>query len=127
MQLSYKKTNFRSACSISCALEIIGDRWTLLIIRDILFGESKSFGDFRSSPERIATNILSNRLEKLVSYGILKKSVNKENRLKYDYELTDIGLGLEPIIRAIGEWGHTTIDGSRSIDSFLEINQSSTS
>ena len=124
MQLSYKETKFRSACSISCALEIIGDKWTLLIIRDILFGKSKSFGDFRSSPEKIASNILSDRLEKLVSHGILKKRVNKENRLKFDYELTEIGLELEPIIRAIGEWGHSTIKGTRSIDSFLEMDQS---
>lgn len=120
MQLSYKETKFRSACSISCALEIIGDKWTLLIIRDILFGMSKSFGDLRSSPERIATNILSDRLEKLVAHGILKKSVNKENRLKYDYELTEMGLELEPVIRAIGHWGHTSIEGTVSIESFLD-------
>ncbi len=120
MQLSYKETNFRSSCSISCALEIIGDKWTLLIIRDILFAGSKSFGEFLSSPEKIASNILSDRLEKLVSNGILKKSVNKENRLKFDYDLTETGKDLEPIIKAIGEWGHTSIDGTRSLESFLE-------
>lgn len=123
MQLSYRKTNFRSACSISCALEIIGDKWTLLIIRDIMFGKSKSFGEFLSSPEKIASNILSKRLEKLVSHGILEKTVNNENRLKFDYELTEMGKELEPVIRAIGEWGHEAIKGTVSVESFLKLDK----
>ena len=116
MQLKYNKNNNRSNCSISCALEIIGDKWTLLIIRNIIIGKSKSFGDFRASPEKIASNILSDRLEKMVSNGILKKRVNKENKLKFDYTLTKVGKELEPVIMAISTWGHQTIKGTISAE-----------
>ena len=114
MQLKYNKNKYRSNCSISCALEIIGDKWTLLIIRDIIIGETKSFGDFRSSPEKIASNILSDRLEKMVSYGILIKRVNKKNKLKFDYTLSKIGKELEPVMMAISKWGHQSINGTQS-------------
>jgi DNA-binding HxlR family transcriptional regulator len=114
MQLNYNKNNNRSNCSISCALEIVGDKWTLLIIRDIIIGKSRSFGEFRNSPEKIASNILSDRLDKMVSNGILNKKSNKENKLKFDYTLTKMGEELEPIIIAISKWGAQSIKGTIS-------------
>ena len=116
MQLRYNENDNRSNCSVSCALDIIGDKWTLLIIRNIIIAGSKSFGDFRASPEKIASNILSDRLEKMVSSGILNKRVNKKNKLKFDYTLTKMGKELEPVIMAISKWGNQSIKGTVSAE-----------
>ena len=116
MQLNYTKKDFRSECSISCALEILGDKWTLLIVRDALYLKSESFGRFRSSPEKIASNILTDRLERMVKYGIMEKSNNPDNKLKFDYRLTDRGMQLEPILLAIGKWGSENIQGTCSVE-----------
>ena len=112
MQVNLSDIDFRSKCAISCALEIIGDKWTLLIIRDAIFMNSESFGEFCSSPEKIASNILSDRLEKLVSFGLMEKTKNPDNKLKYDYGLTDKGKKLEPILFALGKWGYEHIRGT---------------
>ena len=115
MQLNRNDLNFRSECSISCALEILGDRWTLIIIRDALFANSTSFGQFRASPEKIASNILTDRLEKLVKYGIMEKNKNAGNKLKFDYTLTERGQQLKPVLFAIGKWGSVNIEGTKDV------------
>ncbi|MDX5586201.1 MAG: helix-turn-helix domain-containing protein [Aureibaculum sp.] len=119
MQLKYTKQNFRSPCSISCVLDILGDKWTLLIVRDALFKGYTSFGQFRDSTEKIASNILSNRLEKLVSNGVLTKNKNPENGLKYDYELTEVGHKLKPVLLIIGDWGFENIDGVNNVQDII--------
>ena len=119
MQLSYKKKKFRSPCSISCALEIIGDKWTLLIVRDALFKGFTSFTQFRNSTEKIASNILTDRLEKLVLNGILTKNKNLTNQLKYDYKPTDIGWSLKPILLALGKWGFENIEGTNNVENII--------
>lgn len=116
MQVNKNNFNSRSNCSISCALDLLGDKWTLIIIRDAIFLGSKSFGEFSSSPEKIASNILTNRLEKLVSFGILSKSQNADNKLKIDYTLTDRGKQLEPILLALGKWGYSNIKGTNNVE-----------
>lgn len=113
MQLKNSIINFRSKCAISCGLEILGDKWTLLIVRDALFFKSTTFGEFRGSTEKIATNILTDRLEKLVRYGIMDKKKNLENKLKYDYSLTERGRQLKPVLMAIGKWGYEHIEGTQ--------------
>ena len=123
MQLRYAKHEFRSPCSISCALEILGDKWTLLIVRDALFKGYNSFGQFRDSTEKIASNILSNRLDKLVSNGILTKNKNPENGLKYDYELTEVGYKLKPVLLIIGDWGLENIDGVNNVQDIIELHK----
>ena len=105
MQPKINKNNFRSQCSISCALEIIGDKWTLLIIRDAMILGKTSFNEFRNSKEKIASNILANRLAKLVDYGIFEKKENADKKSKIDYILTDLGRSLKPILIEIGNWG----------------------
>lgn len=120
MQLNFNDGVFRSECAISCALEILGDKWTLLIIRDALYVKSTSFGQFRSSPEKIASNILTDRLERLVGYGILEKTNNPDNKLKFDYTLTDRGKELEPILMAISDWGHKHVKGTCSVEEQLK-------
>jgi DNA-binding HxlR family transcriptional regulator len=116
MQVKRDKLKFRSPCSISCALDLLGDKWTLIIIRDAIILGSKSFGEFSSSPEKIATNILTDRLEKLVSYGIFNKTRNLHNKLKFDYILTDRGKQLEPVLLALGKWGYSHIEGTNDVE-----------
>ena len=115
MQLNIENINARSKCSISCTLDLIGDKWSLLIIRDALFLNKQSFNEFRNSAEKIASNILTNRMEKLVKYGIMNKTRNADNKLKFDYLLTDKGMKLKPIIEALGEWGFNHIDGTNNV------------
>ena len=120
MQLNYKNLNARSKCSISCTLEIIGDKWTLLIVRDALYLGKTSFNEFRYSPEKIASNILTNRLEKLVQWGIMSKTQNADNKLKFDYILTERGLQLKPILLALGKWGKDCIRGTNDVQKEVE-------
>ena len=96
--------DFRCQCPISSALDIIGDKWTLLIIRDMLFDHKKTFTDFSSSAESIATNILSARLKLLEEAGIVKKSKMIGNQKSNKYTLTQKGLSLLPIITEITLW-----------------------
>ena len=95
----------RSDCPISCSLEVFGDRWSLLIIRDIMLRGKMSFSEFLESEEKIATNILSNRLTVLEAEHILAKKVSPENRSKFIYSLTEKGVDLLPIVIEIMDWG----------------------
>jgi len=79
-------------------LDLIGDRWVLLIIRDIIFRQKSYFGDFANSKESIATNVLSDRLKRLEEQGIISKKQDEDNLSKYIYSLTDMGLDLLPIM-----------------------------
>jgi DNA-binding HxlR family transcriptional regulator len=96
--------DFRCQCPISSALDIIGDKWTLLIIRDMLFDHKKTFKDFSASAESIASNILSARLKLLEEAGIIRKDKMEGNQKSNIYTLTEKGLGLLPIIAEITLW-----------------------
>lgn len=95
----------RSDCPISCSLDVFGDKWSLLIIRDIMLRGKMSYSEFLESEEKIATNILANRLNVLVSENILSKRVSPDNKSKYIYSLTEKGVDLLPIIIEIMDWG----------------------
>ena len=95
----------RSDCPISCCLEVIGDRWSLLIIRDIMLRGKMSYSEFLLSEEKIATNILVNRLSILETAHILSKQVSPTNKSKFIYHLTDKGIDLLPIIIEMMDWG----------------------
>jgi DNA-binding HxlR family transcriptional regulator len=95
----------RSSCPVSLGLEVFGDRWTLLIIRDLMFAEKRHFREFLSSDEKISTRILTNRLGALVEEGILTKSGDPTHKQKAVYSLTEKGITLLPIIAQIGIWG----------------------
>ena len=99
---------FRSNCPINCALEIVGDKWTLLILRDMLVGNKRTFKEFSSSDEGIATNILSNRLALLEEHGLITKSQFPNNRKSNIYTPTKRGIDLLPIILEMAVWslGH---------------------
>ena len=94
----------RSPCPVACALDLFGDKWTLLVIRDLVLGRNR-FKDFTSSPEGIPTNILSDRLERLMQGGLIKQIPATEGGKRMAYELTEKGISLRPILMAIRDWG----------------------
>jgi len=103
----------RSVCPVSCTLDVIGDKWTLLVVRDMLCGKS-SFKDFLQSPERIATNILADRLEKLVSAGLAERFVPEGASQRASYRLTDPGRSLAPVLESCKKWGLRWIEGTEA-------------
>ena len=92
-------------------LDVIGDKWTLLVIRDMACGK-RHFNDFCRSPERIATNILADRLERLVAQGLAEKYSSADDAGRDAYRLTAKGKSLRPVLSAIAEWGLSNIKGT---------------
>ena len=94
----------RSDCPIACTLDLIGDRWTLLIVRDLFKGKHR-FSEFLGSDEGIKTNILTDRLKRLERSGLVKRSRYQEHPPRYEYHLTAEGRSLSTVVRAIFAWG----------------------
>lgn len=94
----------RSDCPISCTLDVLGDKWSLLIMRDLLFFDRNSFGAFLLSDEKIARNILSDRLEELVTKGFIVKEVSLVNKSKFLYYPTRKGVDLVPLLLQLAAW-----------------------
>ncbi|TLD72512.1 helix-turn-helix transcriptional regulator [Phragmitibacter flavus] len=94
----------RSPCPVACALDLFGDKWTLLVIRDLVLGRNR-FKDFIGSPEGIPTNILSDRLERLLGADVIRQIPVADGSKRFAYELTDKGIALRPILRALRDWG----------------------
>ncbi|MBV8414004.1 MAG: helix-turn-helix transcriptional regulator [Verrucomicrobia bacterium] len=103
---------WRSACPVARTLDLLGDRWSLLIVRDMLFGSSK-FQQFLASPENIPTNVLSSRLKMLESSGLIQATLYQRHPPRFAYTLTEKGKKLAPVIRAIADWGGSNIRNSR--------------
>jgi DNA-binding HxlR family transcriptional regulator len=99
-----KKIVYRSRCPISTALDIFGDRWTLLVIRDLLFNGKSTYGEFLDSEEKIATNILADRLALLEVAGIILKEKHPASKAKVLYRLTQKGIDLIPVLVEIISW-----------------------
>jgi len=94
----------RSPCPVAFSLDIFGDRWTLLVIRDLFFGRTR-FKEFAASPEGIPTNILTDRLERLLARGIIEQIPAKDGTKRLAYSLTKKGKALGPVLRAMRDWG----------------------
>jgi DNA-binding HxlR family transcriptional regulator len=94
----------RSACAISMALDAIGDKWSLLILRDLMFTNKRSYGELQSSDEKIATNILAARLQSLEANGLIRKTVDPDNGRRNLYYLTEKGIDLLPVIIELRQW-----------------------
>ena len=94
-----------SGCPIDYGLDIFGDRWTLLVIRDLLFVHKRHFKDLMQSPERIASNILTARLKKLEERGLIERSADPDNRKQVIYTLTEKGRDLTPVLVEMIRWG----------------------
>jgi DNA-binding HxlR family transcriptional regulator len=95
----------RSTCPISAALEVLGDRWSLLIVRDMMFGGARTYTDFLASDEGIATNILANRLSKLQASGIITGARDPRDGRSLVYRLTAKGIDLAPVLMELSAWG----------------------
>jgi len=98
------KEDIRSHCAVNYGVEVFGDRWSLLIIRDIVFAGKKTYGEFLKSEEGIATNVLASRLAFLEAQGILSKAPSPQDGRKDFYTLTEKGLDLIPIALSIVTW-----------------------
>lgn len=108
--------NERSDCPINLTLEVIGDKWTLLIIRDIIFGNRRHFRELLTkSNEGISTNILADRLKTLTSEGILTREDDPTHKQKGIYSLTEKGIALLPILAEMGAWGYKYLPVSEEL------------
>lgn len=103
----------RSPCPVSCALEIFGDRWTLLVIRDLILGRSR-FKDFLASPEGIPTNILTDRLKRLLEHRLVIQVSPAGGSRHLAYQLTEKGQALLPVLGAMKDWGLAWEKGTRA-------------
>ncbi len=101
----------RSPCAVACTLDLVGDKWSLLVVRDLLRG-NVTYGELQKSPERIPTNILADRLKKLEEAGLIAKSAYQEHPVRYAYALTEKGISLRGVLRAIVRWGLEQIPGT---------------
>lgn len=95
----------RSPCPITNTLDILGDRWTLLVVRDLFLGK-RLFGEFGASPEGIPTNILADRLKRLEREGVLSRAPYQQRPVRYAYTLTDKGRDLLPVLEAMMAWAN---------------------
>jgi DNA-binding HxlR family transcriptional regulator len=103
----------RSPCPIACSLDFLGDRWTLLVVRDLMLGRSR-FKDFSASPEGIPTNILSDRLARLLDSGIIGQIPATDGTKRLAYQLTNKGKALGPVLAAMRDWGLRWEKGTRA-------------
>ena len=109
-------TEPRSYCPINLSLEIFGDAWTLLVLRDLMFSGKRHFRELLQSDERISSNILADRLALLVKHGILTKSDDPTHKQKAIYSLTEKGIALLPIIVQIGAWSSRWVPDAKKLD-----------
>jgi DNA-binding HxlR family transcriptional regulator len=114
-----KNRQRRSDCPISFVLDTLGDKWSLLIIRDLMFKGKKYYGEFSLSEERISTNILAERLERLEAEDFISKVRDSGNRSKFEYRLTKKGTDLLPMLLDIIDWGAKYDAGTATPKSFV--------
>lgn len=105
----------RSACAVANSLDIVGDKWSLLVVRDLLHGK-RTYGELALSPERIPTNILADRLERLKSAGIVSRTPYQQRPVRYAYTLTPMGSALGEVLLALVRWGKQHIPGTVTLN-----------
>jgi DNA-binding HxlR family transcriptional regulator len=108
------KAGPRSPCPVAGALDLVGDRWTLLILRDLLRGMSR-YGQFLASPEGISTNLLADRLQRLEQAGLVTAVPYSQHPVRVDYRLTPAGRALRPVVDALAAWGLAHLPGTRPL------------
>ncbi len=109
MTSDHAATRWRSECPIASSLDIVGDKWTLLVLRDLLDGKTR-FSEFERSPESIPTNILTDRLRRLVEHGLAERV--KAGGRRIDYYITDKGEAMRPVLLAMAQWGNANVAGT---------------
>ena len=107
---SSTQLTFRSKCPASCALDILGDKWSLLVIRDMIYFKKKTFNEFLKSNEKIATNILASRLKKLEEFGLISKHNSHKNKKINIYKLTKVGLDIIPTLIELTMWSIKNVE-----------------
>jgi DNA-binding HxlR family transcriptional regulator len=95
---------YNQVCPIASALDIIGDRWTMLILRDLFLGATR-FNQFLQNSPGLPSKLLSDRLKKLEEHGLVERAVYSQHPLRAEYRLTDEGRSLQPVLRALAAWG----------------------
>lgn len=113
----------RSNCPIACTLDLIGDRWTLLVMRDMLFFKKQRFEEFLESPEGISTNILASRLKSLEQFGLVEKQPYSNHSRRMNYQLTERGQSLHSVLQAMIDWGLEHIPETGIPESRIERNE----
>jgi DNA-binding HxlR family transcriptional regulator len=116
-----KSVEKRSDCPVSSSLDIFGDRWSLLIVRDLMLYKTRTYGDFTKSAEKIATNILASRLQVLEENGIIVKLPYPDNKVKGLYKLSPKGVDLIPALIEIALWGGKHLSNDDQCSPFLKV------
>ncbi|HTC62156.1 MAG TPA: helix-turn-helix domain-containing protein [Candidatus Saccharimonadales bacterium] len=106
----------RSRCAVACSLDLVGDKWSLLVVRDLLH-RNATYGDLQNSREGIPTNILADRLKKLEKARLIAKSAYQEHPVRYTYGLTEKGKALGDVLLAFVRWGKKHIPGTLALES----------
>ena len=110
-EINTAKPLARSACAVANSLDILGDKWSLLVVRDLLQGK-RTYGELARSPERIPTNILADRLKRLGGAGIVTSTPYQQRPVRFDYALTQKGRALGDVLLAFVRWGKQHIPGT---------------
>jgi len=105
----------RSACAVANSLDLVGDKWSLLVVRDLLHGK-RTYGELANSPERIPTNILADRLKRLEAAGIIASTPYQKRPTRYAYTLTPKGAALGDVLLAFVRWGKQHIPGTVTLN-----------
>jgi len=109
--MSTTKTFARSPCAVANSLDLVGDKWSLLVVRDLFYGK-RTYGELADSPEHIPTNILADRLKRLEAAGIISSTPYQQRPVRYAYALTPKGRDLGDVLRAFVRWGRRHIPGT---------------
>lgn len=110
------KEAHRSGCPINLTIEIVGDKWSLIVLRDMMFGNRRHFRDLLNhSMEGIASNILADRLKRLLAEGVISKADDPSHKQKAIYSLTEMGIELVPVFAMIGAWGSKWLPVSETL------------
>ena len=106
-----KQSQARSDCPIASTLDLVGDRWSLVIVRDLINGKRR-FSEFLASPERITTNVLTDRLAALEAVGLIERHAYQQRPPRYDHVLTEKGRALHPILQDMCRWANRYLPGT---------------
>ena len=122
MRRGSEKREHRSGCPINLTLEAMGDGWSLLVIRDVMFGNRRTFNALAGlSEEGIATNILASRLKRLVQLGLLSRAASSDHKQKVVYSLTEASIQLVPLMAHLGAWGRRHTPASYELSVRAEL------
>jgi len=107
-----ERPDLRSPCPICAALDFLGDKWSLLIVRDMLWMGKTRYNQFADSPEGIPTNILADRLKRMERFGLIRSSPYQNNPPRHEYQLTAMGQDLRPVLKEMIRWGNRHVPGT---------------